>query len=171
MQPAISDSNRTTGTVIISNFSEVVSIVDGMGQEVFSFIMERTDSFTTPTFSRKKVSCVPSLIAASSSRENFSTMNGAIVSATFDADAHCATFDKPMVAGVIGGTGGGGVERPGEVIPAVAKLICLAVDPKGTLEGIGFEAVGANRTVNLISVETSRLTIKGSGYVIARLAS
>ena len=133
----------------------MVSIVDGTGQEVFSFIMERTDSFTTPTFSRKKVSCVPSLIAAFSSSENFSTMNGAIVSATHFADAHCATLDKPMVAGVIGGTGGGGVVRPGKVIPAGAKLICRAVEPKLALEGIGFEAVGAKKTVNLIRVRTS----------------
>lgn len=72
--------------------------------------MERTDSFTTPTtFSRKKVSCVPSLVAAVSSSDNFfSTMNGAIVSKTVAVDSHCAvSSDKPIVDGVRS-TGGGG---------------------------------------------------------------
>jgi len=38
--------------------------------------------------------------------------------------------------------------------------MCLAVDPKkrAILEGVGFAAVGAKKTVNLISVEVSELT-------------
>ena len=46
-----------------------------------------------------------------------------------------------------------------EFIPDT-NWMCLAVDPKkrATLEGVGFAAVGAKKTVNLISVEVSELT-------------